>query len=498
MDTSYLLEMKDISKSFPGVKALDHAGIRVKKGEVHALVGENGAGKSTIMKVLNGLVIPDEGEIIFDGNVVKISSPAEALHLGIAMIYQELNVIPDMTVYENIFIGKEFVRNKWFLDDKQAKKKAKELLQQFGLSIDPLSKMRSLSLAQQQMIEIMKAAFSGAKLIVMDEPTSSLTESEIRMLFDKIKELKNNGVSIIYISHRMEEIFEIADMVTVMRDGKFVGERLISEVDEKTMINMMVGRTLDTIFPKVDVEIGETALSVENLSGDRFKNISFSVRAGEILGFYGLLGAGRSEVMRSIFGLDPHTEGKVLLYGKELNIKDPSDSIKEGIAMVTEDRRKYGLVLTSSIGENIELPNWDTFSSGPFLQRAKANKASLDISKKLSVKMRNLSQISGNLSGGNQQKVILCKWMMKNPKVLILDEPTRGIDVGAKAEIHALMGDFVKAGMAIILISSELPEVIGMSDRVLVMGEGSLKGEFARKDCTQEKLLNAALGGTEE
>ena len=494
MEEKYLLEMRDICKSFPGVKALDHAGIQVKYGEVHALMGENGAGKSTIMKVLNGLYAPDEGTIRFEGKEVTITSPSEALGLGIAMIYQELNTISDMTVAENIFIGKEFMKNRWFVDNRKAVSEADKLLKQFGLSVDPQKKMRTLSMAQQQMIEIMKAVYSGAKLIVMDEPTSSLTDDEIRVLFHKIRELKEQNVSIIYISHRMDEIFDIADTVTVLRDGKYIDTRPVSEISKEEMIALMVGRTLDVIFPKMVVPIKETVLKVMHLTGTRFEDVSFEVRAGEILGFYGLVGAGRSEVMRSIFGLDPHKSGEIFMEGRKITVKRPSSAISQGIAMVTEDRRNYGLVLCRSIEENIALPNWNDFSKGIFTNPVKAKEQCEQISTKLTVKMSGLDQKSGNLSGGNQQKVILCKWMLKQPKLLILDEPTRGIDVGAKAEIHSLMGEFAKEGMAIILVSSELPEVMGMSDRIIVMGEGRIRGEFSREEFSQDRLLGSALG----
>lgn len=490
------LKMKDISKSFPGVKALDGAAIEVKEGEVHALMGENGAGKSTFVKILNGLIQPDGGEIAIWGEKVTVLRPAHALQLGIAMIYQELNPVKDMTVAENIFMGKELVHGKSvFVDKKREILEAKQLLQNFGLTIDPGQKMGQLSIAQMQMIEIMKAVNCGAHLIVMDEPTSSLTDDEIKILFEKIRELKRNNVAVIYISHRMEEIFEITDTVTIFRDGQYIDTRKTSEISKDELISLMVGRALDSVFPKTYVKIGEPVLQVQNLKNDRSKDISFNVNAGEILGFYGLVGAGRSEIFRSIFGLDKMYEGTIILDGKKILIKHPADAIEAGIAMVTEDRKESGLILCRSIKENIALPNLDKFKWGPFLDKAKEEVVCQEMAEKITVKMSTLHQLVGNLSGGNQQKVVLSKWLLKNPRVLILDEPTRGIDVGAKAEIHALMCEFAKAGMAIVLISSELPEVMGMSDRLLVMGEGEIRGEMKFEQYSQDEILKCALGG---
>lgn len=498
--SEYILKMTGITKSFPGVKALDGAAIEVKEGEIHALMGENGAGKSTFMKVLNGLLQPDEGEIIFDGNQVQVQGPAHALSIGIAMIYQELNPIKDMMVAENIFLGREFTYGSTsIVDKKKMLEEAGKMLHHFGLSVNPKSRMRELSIAQMQMVEIMKAVSSGAKLIVMDEPTSSLTDDEIQILFAKIKELKEANVAVVYISHRLEEIFSIADTVTVMRDGQYVGTKLIGELDKNELIHMMVGRELDSVFPKTIAEIKETVLKVEHLTGkEMFQDISFEVRAGEILGFYGLVGAGRTEVFRSIFGLDRKISGKVSMNGQELQIKNPKNAIAAGIVMVTEDRKESGLVLCRSIQENIALPNLNDFLKGFYLDAHKEAEECKEICKKITVKMSGLSQLTGNLSGGNQQKVVLCKWLLKNPKLLILDEPTRGIDVGAKAEIHSLMCEFAKAGMAIVMISSELPEVMGMSDRILVMGEGRIKGEYKYGEYSQDEILRCALGGNEK
>ena len=495
-----ILKMEGVSKSFPGVKALDGAAIEVREGEVHALMGENGAGKSTFMKILNGLLEPDEGSIEFAGQKVRIHSPSEALKLGIAMIYQELNPIKDMTIADNIFLGREYTRgNSVFVDKGRAEAEADKLLKEFGMPVGARTHMRELSIAQMQMIEIIKAVSSGAKLIVMDEPTSSLTDEEITILFQTIHDLKQNNVAVIYISHRLEEIFQIADTVTVLRDGKYIDSKKTEALDRDSLINMMVGRMLDNIFPKKIVGIGNTVLEVKNLTRKSvFEDISFNVRAGEIVGFYGLVGAGRSEVMRAVFGLDRADCGEIWMDGRRIRVRKPQDAIANGIALVTEDRKDTGLVLCRSIRENIALPSLGEFCRGAFLDKEKESERCKEIAGRLTVKMSGLAQEAGNLSGGNQQKVVLCKWMMKSPKLLILDEPTRGIDVGAKAEIHSLMGDFAKAGMAIVMISSELPEIIGMSDRIIVMGEGKIKGEFKIGEYSQDDILKCALGGKKQ
>lgn len=492
-----ILQMRGISKSFPGVKALSNVSLEVYPGEVHALVGENGAGKSTLMKILNGIYQPDEGEIIFNGKKAIISSPYEALKTGISMVYQELNPILDMTIAENIFIGREPMKKKMIIDDRKLYADARELLKKFRLSLNPRWKMSRLSTAQKQMIEMIKAVSLDSRLIVMDEPTSSLTEEEVNTLFSTIRELKKSGVTIVYISHRMEEIFTICDTVSVLRDGQYIGTKPVGELDKNTLISMMVGRELTEVFPKIHVEIGKTIFEVKNLTRKGvFSNISFSLKQGEILGFYGLVGAGRSEVMRAIFGLDYFHSGEIFLEEKKLELRDTKDIIRQGISMVTEDRKELGLVLCRSLKENISLASLDNFSKGPFILKEAEKQRCTDISSKLRVKMSSLKQRADSLSGGNQQKVVLCKWLMKNPKVLILDEPTRGIDVGAKAEIYQLMSSLAAQGLAVILVSSELPEVIGMSDRILVMGEGKIKGEFIRGGFSQDDLLASAIGGS--
>ncbi len=492
-----ILRMTGICKAFPGVKALDQAQLTVYAGEVHALVGENGAGKSTLMKILNGLIQPDAGEIVLAGKPCRIKSPAAAKQLGISMIYQELNPVRHLTVSDNLFLGREPVHGRTgLLDHRRQNTEAQAMLDGFGVRIQAKALMKDLSIAQMQMVEILKAVSGGAKLIVMDEPTSSLADEEIQLLFAKIRELTARGVAIIYITHRLEELPQIADRITVLRDGRYIGTSPVTGLTRAEMIQMMVGREVSNIFPKVDCPIGETVLEVENLSGERFRDVSFRVRRGEILGFYGLVGAGRSEVCRAVFGMDRHS-GAVRLDGKLLRARRPSDAIAAGIAMVPEDRKECGLVLCRSIGENIALPHLSLFTDGVVLNRRRERAACTEIADKLTVKMRDLQQLAGNLSGGNQQKVVLCKWLLQTPKLLILDEPTRGIDVGAKAEIHTLMCQFAKMGMAIIMVSSELPEVMGMSDRILVMGDGRIRGEFHRGDFSQNEILKCALGGTE-
>ncbi len=493
----YVLQMKGVSKAFPGVKALDNVSLNIRPGEVHALMGENGAGKSTLMKILNGMYQPDEGEIIFDGEKVCITSPSEALKIGISMIYQELNPILDMTIAQNIFIGREpMQKNGFFIDDKKLYSDAKVLLEQFKMPLNPRWKMSKLSTAQKQMVEMIKAVSLNSKLIVMDEPTSSLTEEEVNTLFATIERLKKENVTIVYISHRMEEVFMICDTVSVLRDGQYIGTRPIGALDKNSLISMMVGRELKDIFPKTEVQIGETVLEVKGLSKKGvFSEISFKLQKGEILGFYGLVGAGRSEIMRAIFGLDSYGSGEIILEGKALKAKNTKQVIENGISMVTEDRKELGLVLCRSLKENISLASLDDCSEGPFVRRKLENERCEDMASKMRVKMSSLKQKAESLSGGNQQKIVLCKWLMKNPRILILDEPTRGIDVGAKAEIYQLMSTLASQGMAVIMISSELPEVIGMSDRILVVGEGKIKGEFAREDISQDDLLECALGG---
>lgn len=500
MENEYILECEGISKAFGGTQALSNVQLHIKPGEVHALLGENGAGKSTLMKIIIGLYKADSGSIVFGGKPYSARGPADAMAAGISMIHQELNPEPYLTIAESIFLNREDVKKGMpFLDKKKTNARAEQILKQFEFPKSAKTMMEDLTLAQVQMVEIIKAVSCDARVIIMDEPTSSLDSEETEHLFSTIRDLKEKGVAIIYISHRMEEIFEICDRVSVFRDGQYVGSRSMEGVTTKELISMMVGRTVDNVFPKQSCPIGDVVFRVEELSGNGFEDISFEVHAGEILGISGLVGSGRSETMRAIFGLDPLTGGKMYLEGKEIEIKNPKDAIAKGIAMVNEDRKTYGLCLFRSLRENISLPNLPRHQKKIFLNQKREKKEVQEVSKKLTVKAAGIEADAYSLSGGNQQKVVLSKWIMANPKVLILDEPTRGVDVGAKSEIHTLMCQFAAQGMAIIMISSELPEVMGMSDRILIYHEGKLNGEVAREEIlgggiTQEVILAKEFG----
>lgn len=500
MENEYILECEGISKAFGGTQALSNVQLHIKPGEVHALLGENGAGKSTLMKIIIGLYKADSGSIVFGGKPYSARGPADAMAAGISMIHQELNPEPYLTIAESIFLNREDVKKGIpFLDKKKTNARAEKILKQFEFPKSAKTMMEDLTLAQVQMVEIIKAVSCDARVIIMDEPTSSLDSEETEHLFSTIRDLKEKGVAIIYISHRMEEIFEICDRVSVFRDGQYVGSRTMEGVTTKELISMMVGRTVDNVFPKQSCPIGDVVFRVEELSGNGFEDISFEVHAGEILGISGLVGSGRSETMRAIFGLDPLTGGKMYLEGKEIEIKNPKDAIAKGIAMVNEDRKTYGLCLFRSLRENISLPNLPRHQKKFFLNQKREKKEVQEVSKKLTVKAAGIEADAYSLSGGNQQKVVLSKWIMANPKVLILDEPTRGVDVGAKSEIHTLMCQFAAQGMAIIMISSELPEVMGMSDRILIYHEGKLNGEVSREEIlgggiTQEVILAKEFG----
>lgn len=497
-NNEYILECSHLTKTFGGVKALDDVEIHIRRGEVHALVGENGAGKSTLMKIIIGLQKQDGGEILYEGNPYKVNSPADAIKNGITMIHQELNPEPYLTVAENIFLHNEDTKG-LVLDKKETIRRARKLLEEFNFKVSPTHMVEGLTLAQAQIIEIIKAVSCDAKLVIMDEPTSSLDTEETEQLFSTIRKLKSNGVSVIYISHRMEEIFGICDRVSVFRDGRFIDCKPIAEVTPPMLINMMVGREISNVFPKTECPIGDVVFKAENLSGKGFEDINFEVHAGEILGFTGLAGAGRSETMRAIFGLDPLKRGKLYLNGKEIRVKSPRSAVSQGIVMVNEDRRAYGLCLYRSINENISLPNLPFRQKGLFINKQREKKENLEYSKLLTVKAASIESDAISLSGGNQQKVVLAKWIMAQPKVMILDEPTRGVDVGAKSEIHSLICKFAAQGMAIIMISSELPEVMGMSDRIIVYHEGKINGIVDRKDIlsgkeTQETILAREFG----
>ncbi len=494
----YVFECSGISKAFGGTQALKDVQLHVKRGEVLALLGENGAGKSTLMKAIIGLHQPDSGTMTFEGKPYSARSPVDAMNAGISMIHQELNPEPHLTIAESIFLKRESM-NGIFLNKKAQNERAQKILDDFNFPYPATTVMKKLTIAQMQMVEIIKAVSSNARMIIMDEPTSSLDSEETNHLFQVIRDLKAQNVAIIYISHRMEEIFEICDSVAVFRDGTYVGSRSMENVTRPELISMMVGREVSNVFPKITVPIGETVFKVEGLCGKGFSDISFEVHAGEILGFSGLVGSGRSETMRAIFGLDRLESGKIYLEGKEIRIRSPREAINQGIAMVNEDRKDYGLCLFRSIRENISLPNLPSRQKGLLLNQRREKKECNEYSKLLTVKTPSIENNAFSLSGGNQQKVVIAKWIMANPKVLILDEPTRGVDVGAKSEIHALMGKFAQEGMAIIMISSELPEVMGMSDRILIYHEGKLNGEVTREeiDCgavNQESILAKEFG----
>lgn len=496
-NSEYILNCEGISKAFGGTQALKDVQLHVKPGEVHALLGENGAGKSTLMKCIIGLIKQDSGTMEFEGKPYQVHGPVDALNNGISMIHQELNPEPYLTVAESIFLKKESTKG-FLLDKKEQNRRCQEILDKFDVPYTATTKMKELTLAQMQMVEIIKAVSCNSRLIIMDEPTSSLDSKETDRLFNVIRDLKKQGVALIYISHRMEEIFEICDRVSVFRNGTYVDTRELKEVKRDELISMMVGRDVSSVFPKVDCKIGDVVFKVENLCGNGFNNISFEVHAGEILGISGLVGSGRSETMRAIFGLDPIYSGKMYLNGKEITNKNPRDSIKKGICMVNEDRKNYGLCLLRSIRENISLPNLPKKQKGLLINQKREIKECQAVADKLTVKAASIEHNGFSLSGGNQQKVVLAKWIMANPKVLILDEPTRGVDVGAKSDIHSLMCEFAAKGMAIIMISSELPEVMGMSDRLLVYHEGRISGIVDRKEIlankiTQKEMLEMAF-----
>ena len=490
--SSYVFECENISKSFGGTQALKGVQLKIGRNEVHALLGENGAGKSTLMKIIIGLYRPDTGIMKFQNDEYKVQGPAEAFRKGISMIYQELNPEPHLTIAKSIFLHREDTYGKTpFLKERVTNQRAKELLERFNIDLDPEIEIKRLSLAQIQMVEIVKAVSTNAKMIIMDEPTSSLDSEETNRLFNTISDLKKNGVSVIYISHRIDEIFSICDKVSVFRDGMYISTHNVENISKEELINLMVGRKVEKIFPKVDCEIGKPVLRIEDISGKGFRNISFEVKAGEIVGLSGLVGSGRSETARAIFGIDPIISGKIFLNDKEIRLSSPRDAIKLGICMVNEDRKRFGLCLHRSIRENISLPNLYMRQKGILINILKERLEVVKISKELSLRARSTEDNAYSLSGGNQQKVVLAKWLLSSPKVLILDEPTRGVDVGAKSEIHRIMCELASEGLAILMISSELPEILGMSDRVIIYHEGKMNGEISR-----EQLLNGSI--TEE
>lgn len=486
--------MRGIVKEFSGVRVLNGVSFRLRRGSVHALMGENGAGKSTLMKILCGMYPATQGEIMIDGKTVKISSPIDAKRLGIAMIHQELSAFHELTVAANMFMNREYKRG-FLLDDKRMNQAAAEILADLNISIDPKLKMNRLSVAEMQLVEIAKAVSTDADIIIMDEPTSALTEAEVANLYKTVRDLRSRGKAIVYISHKIEEIFAIADEVTVLRDGDFVAHDTIEAFDHDKLISLMVGRTLNQQFHKTHHSFGDVLLKVEDMSrSGKFSSVSFEVRAGEVLGISGLIGAGRTEVVETVFGLDRADSGDVYIAGEKVNIRSPRDAISHGLALVSEDRKNVGLNLVGSVKENITMANLEKYCRFGVIKSREEKKAGDGLMDMLSVKAHSRDTLVSALSGGNQQKVILARWMSTNPKVLILDEPTKGIDVGAKAEIYKLIDEFTAQGGCVIMVSSEMPEILGMSDRIAVMHEGELVAVFDRDEATQEKLLSAAAG----
>lgn len=496
MEQTVVVEMRDISKRFPGVLALDHVNLRVGKGEVHALLGENGAGKSTLMKILSGVYPDYEGTVLFEGEAAEFRSERDALEKGIAIVPQELNPIPELTIAENIWLGREPLNRLGLVDAGKRLRDTREFMEKLGLDYDAGTKMKHLSVAQKQMVEIIKALSRRAKLLILDEPTSALTSSETEYLFGQIEKLKRQGIAVIFISHKLDEVYRICDCATVLRDGQWIADRRLSEVGEDELISMMVGREVKDIYPDLPEPGTRTALETEGLTGKGFSDISFQLREGEILGFAGMMGSGRTEIARSLFGMEPASAGRIRIEDGEVRIGSTQEAIRQGIVMVSEDRALYGFVGLRSIQENIALPNSDRFTRHQRLLRDKIRRESMEICGKLKVKAPGVETAVGNLSGGNQQKVVLAKWLIRDVKVLILDEPTRGIDVGAKQEIYRLITELAASGLAILLISSELPEVLAMSHRVKVLAGGRFAGEFSHEEATQDKIMKAIVEGS--
>ena len=489
------MRVSGIEKSFPGVKALSNIDFSVRKGTVHALCGENGAGKSTLMKIIMGLYKADKGQIYIDEEPVVIRSPIQAMEMGISMIAQELNYVSELSVEENLFLGRLPVTKYGKVDWKKVRREAKQFLTDEGLSYAPDQKLKTLTVSDIQMLEIIKAITNNAQIIIMDEPTSSITEREVGLLFEKIAELKKKGVAIIYISHKMDEVFQIADDITVLRDGSVVSTDRAEDIDMDTVIARMVGRKIENVYPKEDIPVGSMALEVEHLTKDGlFEDISFHVKKGEIVGFAGLVGAGRTETMRAIFGLDPHDSGTIKIDGEEVKIKSPQDAIGKKLIMLSENRREDGIIPPRSVLENASLASLKNFFFSGFAHKKKEREAVTEMFEKMNVKTPSMSTEISKLSGGNQQKVLLTRWMLCDPEVMILDEPTRGIDVGAKFEIYKLMTDIVKEQRAVVMVSSELPELLGMCDRIYIMCQGRITGCVERNEFSQETIMKYAAG----
>lgn len=495
MRDDYILVMENITKEFSSVKALNNVNLKVKKGEIHALCGENGAGKSTLMKILSGIYEKDSGTIEYFGKQLEVNSPKEAEEKGISIVHQELNLMNHLTVAQNIFIGHEPLNSIGLIDDNLMIKKAKSIFKGMNVDINPSDKIGSLTVGKQQLVEIAKALIHNSKILILDEPTAALTEAETKELFRIIKDLQLTGVSIVYISHRLEELFIISDRITVIRDGEYIDTKLTKETNKDEIVNLMVGRVIYET-PKTESKVPKDAkeiLRVENLTVQGIvKDISFSLKEGEILGFAGLMGAGRTEIARAIFGADKFDSGKIFVNGKQVYIKSPVDAIKNGIGYLSEDRKRYGLALGLSVSENMMMGNYNKFSHFLMVQKKDINKTAKEEVKSLNIKTPSINQLVKNLSGGNQQKVVIANWLIKECKILIFDEPTRGIDVGARSEIYSLMERLVSMGKSIIMISSDLVEVLRMSDRILIMSEGKKTGELDIKGATQDDIMRYA------
>lgn len=491
------IRMENINKSFSGVQVLKDAALDLREGEVHALIGENGAGKSTLMKILTGVYTRDSGEVYVNDKPVNFSHPKVAEKAGIVFIYQENNAIKDLTVEANMFLGKEIKKKFGVVDKKEMQKRCRKVFERLGVKLDPRQVMSELSVGQQQMVEIAKALLVDAEVIIMDEPTAALSVSETEILFKVIKQLKSEGISIIYISHRLEEIFEICDRVTVLRDGEYIGTKDISETNMQELVRMMIGREIGEQYPERNAKIGDVKFEVQHLTKDGlFKDVTFQVHSGEVLGVYGLMGAGRTEVMKTIFGNYKKDAGKILIDGKEVEITSPRIAKKHGIGYITEDRKSEGLFVADTIKSNISINNIPRIVKNNFvIHKPAEEKLSNDSIKELNIRCNGKLQPCFELSGGNQQKVVFAKWIANNPDILLLDEPTRGVDVGAKKEIYLIINELAERGAAIIFVSSDMPEVLGMSDRIMVLREGTVQGFLDRDEADQEKIMTLAAGG---
>jgi ABC-type sugar transport system ATPase subunit len=499
VDNDIILEMKDIDKRFGGVHALDHVGLSLKRGEVHALVGENGAGKSALMKILIGLYKPDHGEIIFDGAEVDFKSVRDAQDLGISMIFQEFNQVRVLSVMENIFLGREPKTKSGAVNYKKMYVESKALLEELGVNLDPKTRIWDLTVAKHQLVEIVKAISLNAKIIIMDEPTSALSKNEIEYLLSMVRTLRDQGKAIVYISHKMDEIFNVCDSVTVLRDGKFIHTGRVSDVSEKDLIRMMVDREINELFPKQESRIGNVLLEVKGLTvKGKFTDVSFDLREGEILGVAGLMGAGRTELVETIVGSRRPDRGEIYLKGKKIVNRIPGDAIRRGIVMVPEDRKRNGVFLKLSIKDNILMSSMNKCLKGPSINKKLEKKCFEEYKDKLEIKCSCPTQICHNLSGGNQQKVAVSRVLNADPEIIILDEPTRGIDVKTKSEIHRLMSTLAGTGKAVLMVSSELPEILGMSDRILVLHEGTMTGILNREDATADRIMELAVENKKE